>query len=156
MVCIARQGDLQGRSDFERVEGQFNEYRSGSGTRPSAGKRDAPRNFRLLSTLAADDPVANAMRASARRMIGVAVFSGVINIQMLSGSLYMLQVYDRVIPSRNLATLFGLSLMVLIAYLVQGYFDAMRSRMLAGSRRCSMARCRDRSIRRSPPCRCAG
>ena len=26
---------------------------------------------------------------------------------MLSGSLYMLQVYDRVIPSRNLATLFG-------------------------------------------------
>jgi len=42
----------------------------------------------------------------------------------------MLQVYDRVIPSRNLATLFGLSLMVLIAYLVQGYFDAMRTRML--------------------------
>ena len=84
----------------------------------------------LLSTLAADDPVANAMRASARRMIGVAVFSGVINILMLSGSLYMLQVYDRVIPSRNLATLFGLSLMVLIAYVVQGYFDAMRSRML--------------------------
>ena len=70
------------------------------------------------------------MRASGRRMIGVAVFSGVINILMLSGSLYMLQVYDRVIPSRNLATLFGLSLMVLIAYLVQGYFDAMRSRML--------------------------
>src|SRR4051794_15971662 len=84
----------------------------------------------LLSTLAADDPVATAMRASARRMIGVALFSGVINILMLSGSLYMLQVYDRVIPSRNLATLFGLSLMVLIAYLVQGYFDAMRARML--------------------------
>src|SRR2546421_8860101 len=84
----------------------------------------------LLSTLTSDDPVATAMRASARRMIGVAVFSGVINILMLSGSLYMLQVYDRVIPSRNLATLFGLSLMVLFAYLVQGYFDAMRTRML--------------------------
>ena len=69
----------------------------------------------LRSTLAADDPVATALRASARRMIGVAVFSGVINILMLSGSIYMLQVYDRVIPSRNLATLFGLSLMVLIA-----------------------------------------
>jgi ABC-type protease/lipase transport system fused ATPase/permease subunit len=110
----------------------------------------------LLSTLAGDDPVASALRASARRMIGVAVFSGVINILMLSGSLYMLQVYDRVIPSRNLATLFGLSLMVLIAYLVQGYFDAMRSRMLCRSQRCSMARCRGRSIRRSPLCRCAG
>src|SRR6187455_3359018 len=83
----------------------------------------------LFSTLASDDPVTLALRDSARRMIGVAVFSGVINILMLSGSIYMLQVYDRVIPSRNLATLFGLSLMVLIAYLVQGYFDAMRSRM---------------------------
>jgi ATP-binding cassette subfamily C protein PrsD len=84
----------------------------------------------LLSTLAADDPVALALRESARRMIGVAVFSGVINILMLSGSLYMLQVYDRVIPSRNIATLLGLSLIVLFAYLVQGYFDAMRARML--------------------------
>jgi PrtD family type I secretion system ABC transporter len=85
----------------------------------------------LKSTLASDDPVAMALRESARRMIGVAVFSGVINILMLSGSIYMLQVYDRVIPSRNLATLFGLSLMVLFAYLVQGYFDAMRARMLS-------------------------
>ena len=63
-------------------------------------------------------------------MVGIAVFSGVINILMLSGSLYMLQVYDRVIPSRNTATLLGLSLMVLLAYLVQGYFDALRTRML--------------------------
>src|SRR5258708_13528942 len=63
-------------------------------------------------------------------MVGIAVFSGVINILMLSGSLYMLQVYDRVIPSRNIATLLGLSLMVLFAYLVQGYFDALRARML--------------------------
>jgi ATP-binding cassette, subfamily C, bacterial PrsD len=78
----------------------------------------------------ADDPVSQGLRESARRMIGIAVFSGVINILMLSGSLYMLQVYDRVIPSRNVATLFGLSLMVLLAYVVQGYFDALRSRML--------------------------
>src|ERR1700758_2262804 len=79
---------------------------------------------------AADDPVSRGLRESARRMIGIAVFSGVINLLMLSGSLYMLQVYDRVIPSRNLATLAGLSLMVLLAYLIQGYFEALRSRML--------------------------
>jgi PrtD family type I secretion system ABC transporter len=54
----------------------------------------------------------------------------VVNVLMLSGSLYMLQVYDRVIPSRNIATLLGLSLIVLCAYLVQGYFDALRARML--------------------------
>jgi ATP-binding cassette, subfamily C, bacterial PrsD len=63
-------------------------------------------------------------------MTGIAAFSGVINLLTLSGSLYMLQVYDRVIPSRNLATLSGLSLMVLLAYLIQGYFEALRSRML--------------------------
>src|SRR5262249_11599011 len=79
---------------------------------------------------AADDPVSRGLHESARRMIGIEVFSGVINLLMLSGSLYMLQVYDRVIPSRNLATLAGLSLMVLFAYLMQGYFDALRSRML--------------------------
>jgi PrtD family type I secretion system ABC transporter len=43
----------------------------------------------------------------------------------------MLQVYDRVIPSRNVATLLGLSLIVLFAYLLQGYFDALRTRMLS-------------------------
>jgi ATP-binding cassette, subfamily C, bacterial PrsD len=79
---------------------------------------------------AADDPVTRGLHESARRMVGIAVFSGVINLLMLAGSLYMLQVYDRVIPSRNVATLAGLSLMVLFAYLMQGYFDALRSRML--------------------------
>jgi ATP-binding cassette, subfamily C, bacterial PrsD len=84
----------------------------------------------LRSALSSDDTVMFGLRESARRMVGIAVFSGVINILMLSGSLYMLQVYDRVIPSRNTATLVGLSLMVLLAYLVQGYFDALRARML--------------------------
>src|SRR6202158_2482728 len=84
----------------------------------------------LLSKLGSDDPVAHRLRESARRMVGIAVFSGVINVLMLSGVLYLLQVYDRVIPSRNVATLLGLSLMVLLAYLIQGYFDALRARML--------------------------
>ena len=83
-----------------------------------------------LQALAGDDPVAFGLRESARRMLGVAGFSGVVNVLMLSGSLYMLQVYDRVIPSRNIATLLGLSLMVLLAYLIQGYFEALRGRML--------------------------
>jgi len=78
-----------------------------------------------------DDPVAVELRASARRLGAVAIFSGVINLLMLSGSFYMLQVYDRVLPSRNVATLLGLSAMVLIAYLFQAYFEAARARMLA-------------------------
>ena len=90
-----------------------------------------PFNLRnAVPAVAGDDPVAVGLRDSARRMVGVAGFSGVVNILMLSGSLYMLQVYDRVIPSRNIATLLGLSLMVLLAYLIQAYFEALRTRML--------------------------
>jgi ATP-binding cassette, subfamily C, bacterial PrsD len=77
-----------------------------------------------------DDPVTRGLRQAARRIAGIGIFSGVINILMLSGSIYMMQVYDRVIPSRNLATLAGLSLMILLAYVMQGYFDALRARML--------------------------
>src|SRR6516164_5079575 len=84
----------------------------------------------FATAAAADDPVSHGLHESARKMIGIALFSGVINLLMLSGSLYMLQVYDRVIPSRNIATLVGLSLMVLLAYLLQGYLDALRARML--------------------------
>ena len=78
-----------------------------------------------------NDPVTLGLRASARRLAGVAVFSGVVNLLMLSGSLYMLQVYDRVLPSRNVATLLGLSAIVLFAYVLQGFFEAARARMLA-------------------------
>ena len=98
----------------------------------------------LPSTATSDDPVTLRLRESARRMVGIAVFSGVINLLMLSGSLYMLQVYDRVIPSRNIATLLGLSLIVLLAYLVQGYFEALRSRML-----CRMATLFDTGLQES-------
>jgi ATP-binding cassette, subfamily C, type I secretion system permease/ATPase len=77
------------------------------------------------------NPVTLGLRASARRLVGVAVFSGVVNLLTLSGSLYMLQVYDRVIPSRSVATLVGLSLIVLLAYVIQGYFEALRTRMLS-------------------------
>src|SRR3569833_2082643 len=77
-----------------------------------------------------DDPVTRGLRQAARRIAGIGIFSGVINILMLSGSIYMMQVYDRVIPSRNLAMLAGLSLMILLAYVMQGYFDALRARML--------------------------
>jgi ATP-binding cassette subfamily C protein PrsD len=92
---------------------------------------EASLSDRAMTDRSHDDPVLRGLRASALRMGGIAVFSGVVNLLMLSGSLYMLQVYDRVIPSRNIATLIGLSLMMLIAFLILGYFDALRARMLS-------------------------
>jgi ATP-binding cassette subfamily C protein len=72
-----------------------------------------------------------AFRSCQPAFTGVALFSAVINILMLTGSIYMLQIYDRVLASRSVSTLVGLSLIVLAAYLLQGTLDAIRSRMLA-------------------------
>jgi ATP-binding cassette subfamily C protein PrsD len=115
-----------GTSGASRAGGASGASRAGGAAR--AGAKSAA--SALFSTLTSDDPVATGLRASVKRIGGIAVFSGVINILALGGSLYMLQVYDRVIPSRNTATLLGLSLMILLAYFIQGYFDALRARML--------------------------
>lgn len=61
----------------------------------------------------------------------VALFSGIINLLMLSASFYMLQVYDRVLSSHSVPTLVGISLLLLAAYCLQGFLDAIRVRMLA-------------------------
>lgn len=63
-------------------------------------------------------------------IIGVAVSSVAVNILMLTGSLFMLQVYDRVIPSGSVPTLVGLCLIVVFLYLIQGIFDILRLRIL--------------------------
>lgn len=75
--------------------------------------------------------VASALASCRGAFLAVGVFSGLINLLMLSGSFYMLQVYDRVLSSRSVATLVGLSLLLLAAYALQGFLDAIRVRMLA-------------------------
>jgi PrtD family type I secretion system ABC transporter len=62
--------------------------------------------------------------------VSVGIFSAVVNVLMLTGSIYMLQVYDRVIPSRSIPTLVSLSLIVIAIYAVQGIFDWLRQRIL--------------------------
>jgi len=63
--------------------------------------------------------------------LGVALVSAVINVLTLTGSFFMLEVYDRVIPGRSLATLAGLGLLALGLYVFQGFLDAIRGRILA-------------------------
>ncbi|TIV22228.1 MAG: hypothetical protein E5V90_34525, partial [Mesorhizobium sp.] len=50
-------------------------------------------------------------------------FSGMLNVLMLAGSLYMLEVYDRVLPSRSLPTLVGISILLVILYCGQAFLD---------------------------------
>jgi PrtD family type I secretion system ABC transporter len=54
------------------------------------------------------------------------VFSAAINVLALAAPIYMLQVYDRVIPSRHIDTLLALSIMLVAALLVYAILDAAR------------------------------
>ena len=62
--------------------------------------------------------------------VGVGLFSFVVNILMLTGALFMLEIYDRVLPSRSFPTLIGLGILVLILFALHGLLDLVRSRML--------------------------
>ena len=69
-----------------------------------------------------------------REFKGVAVFlfwiSGIINVLALTGSFYMLQIYDRALTSGSIPTLAALSVLVVGLYLFQGVFDIIRSQLL--------------------------
>jgi ATP-binding cassette subfamily C protein len=62
---------------------------------------------------------------------GIAALSAMVNILTIAGSLYLLIVYDRVLPSQSLPTLFSVFAMIVVAYVFFGLFDVMRSKMLA-------------------------
>ena len=74
--------------------------------------------------------LAAALKECRQAFKSVAIFSGVANLIMLAGPLYMLQVYDRVLASRSVPTLVALSLFLLIAYAFQGGLDVIRSRLV--------------------------
>jgi ATP-binding cassette subfamily C protein len=78
----------------------------------------------------APSPLAGALGAFRGTFLAVACFSGVVNVLLLSGSLFMLQVYDRVLPSRSLPTLVALVALVALLYAFQGVFEVLRGRML--------------------------
>jgi ATP-binding cassette subfamily C protein len=63
--------------------------------------------------------------------LAAAVFSAVVNILMLTGSMYMLQVYDRVLTGRSIPTLIALTVLVLGLYALQGAIDYLRTILLA-------------------------
>lgn len=64
------------------------------------------------------------------------LISGLINILALTGSLYMMQIYDRALTSGSIPTLVLLSALAIGLYLFQGMFDVIRSQILVrvGSR----------------------
>ena len=69
------------------------------------------------------------LRGCRRIFWGLAVFSGLSNLLMLTGSFFMLQVYDRVLPGRSIPTLVALLFLATVLYAFQGGLDLVRNRI---------------------------
>jgi ATP-binding cassette, subfamily C, type I secretion system permease/ATPase len=72
----------------------------------------------------------DALRACRTAFVGVGIMSCMINLLYLTGSLFMLEVYDRVLPSRSVPTLVGLIILAVGLYIAQGILDLIRGRIL--------------------------
>src|ERR1700742_2053064 len=71
-----------------------------------------------------------ALRACRAAFIGVGMMSCIINLLYLTGSIFMLEVYARVLPSRSVPTLVGLVIIATGLYMAQGLLDLLRGRIL--------------------------
>ena len=71
-----------------------------------------------------------ALRACRSAFIGVGIMSCMINLLYLTGSIFMLEIYDRVLPSRSVPTLVGLVILAGGLYIAQGILDLIRGRIL--------------------------
>ncbi|MFK5596278.1 type I secretion system permease/ATPase [Methylobacterium sp. WL30] len=72
-----------------------------------------------------------AARAGRASLATVMIVSGLINLLMLTAPIFMLQVYDRVLPSRSIATLVGLAGIALMLFLIQSVLEVFRARILS-------------------------
>jgi PrtD family type I secretion system ABC transporter len=77
-----------------------------------------------------DDPVRAALRSNSRALIGVAIFSAIINLLLLTSPIFMLQVYDRVLTSRSHQTLIALLGIATLLLVLMAILDQLRSSIL--------------------------
>ncbi|SNT72958.1 type I secretion system permease/ATPase [Paracoccus seriniphilus] len=76
-----------------------------------------------------DKELRRARAAGLHLFIAVGLFSAIVNLLMLTGPLFMLQVYDRVLGSRSVETLTALFVLVVFLFLMMGVVDLARNRV---------------------------
>ncbi|QJP17672.1 type I secretion system permease/ATPase [Starkeya sp. ORNL1] len=81
-------------------------------------------------SVASPSPLTEALRRWRGALVTIAILSGMLNILTLAGSLYMLEIYDRVLPSRSVPTLIGITLLVVMLFFFHAFFDILRGRLL--------------------------
>jgi ATP-binding cassette subfamily C protein/ATP-binding cassette subfamily C protein EexD len=74
--------------------------------------------------------LSKAIASCKQQLTAVGLFSGVVNLLQLTVSLYMMQVFDRVLSSRSLDTLTYLTLIAMFALLVMAALDGLRSQVM--------------------------
>src|SRR6476620_12216767 len=75
-------------------------------------------------------PLTHVLGRSRRALIAVAVFSAGINILILTGTIYMMQIFDRVLTGQSGSTLFFLTVLALFMLSIYGVLELVRSRIL--------------------------
>jgi PrtD family type I secretion system ABC transporter len=88
--------------------------------------------------------IATVLLASRMAFASTALFSCLVNILMLTGPLFMLQVYDRVLTSGSVPTLIALIGIVIALYAYYGFLEYLRARILVRIGRRVEERLRDR------------
>lgn len=79
----------------------------------------------------AQEPYRAALEKLRRSFVQAGLFSAGINLLMLAGPLYMLQIYDRVLSSGSVPTLLGLFAIIVVLYGFLGLYEFLRSRLLS-------------------------
>lgn len=104
---------------------------------PTAPDAPQPASGAPANTLDPDSPNYNPkdeFAAAIRRTKGLlwaaAGFSGAVNLLFLASPIYLIQIYNRVIPSGSMATLVGLSFALMLALVTMAVLDAARARIL--------------------------
>ena len=75
--------------------------------------------------------IATVLSSCRSAFVAIGLVSGIINLLMLTGALFMMQVYDRVLGSQSVPTLVALAMIAMVAYAFQGWLDIIRVRVLA-------------------------
>jgi PrtD family type I secretion system ABC transporter len=81
--------------------------------------------------ITSDSPLRNALMRARTGIAAIVLLSVLINVFVLNGSIYMMLVYDRALPSASLVTLLGLFAMATVIYVFQGGLDLLRGSLLS-------------------------
>ncbi|MGH1418871.1 MAG: type I secretion system permease/ATPase [Hyphomicrobiaceae bacterium] len=115
--------------DLKKADSEIPQAPKADDQTPTAFVQDVPR-AKKPNAKPWRSELRQAVRLSLRAFISIGIFSCVINLLMLAGPLFMLQVYDRVMTSGSIPTLIALAAMTAAIYAIIGILELTRARVI--------------------------